>query len=103
MAVAESHVEQMNAKFQGDFVDVDGTLNVDGATTLASTVTLVGAVGMSSTLKLDGALTLAACTFLTNGAAWATSGATPTFVSGQTYMTLACGATTFRIPLFANA
>jgi hypothetical protein len=90
-------VEQFNAKFQGDFVDIDGTLNVDGATTL------VGAVEAGSTLKVTGAVTLAACTFQTNGAAWATSGATPTFVSGQTYMTLTCGTTVFRIPLFANA
>lgn len=85
MATSQSHVEQFNAKFQGDFVDIDGTLNVDGAVTFASTVTLP------------------ACTFQTNGAAWATSGAAPTFVNGQTYMTLVCGATTFRIPLFANA
>lgn len=84
MATSQSHVEGFNAKFQGDFVDIDGTLNVDGATTLAST------------------LTLKSSTFQTNGAAWATTASTPAFVSGQTYITVNCGATTFRIPLFAD-
>jgi hypothetical protein len=84
MAVAQSTVFDANVKCMGDFVDIDGTLNVDGITTLTS-------------------LKLSAATFQTNGAAWATTAATPTFVSGQTYMTVTCGATVFRIPLFANA
>jgi hypothetical protein len=84
MATAQLKVVDANAKFAGDYVKVDGTLAVDGITTLTS-------------------VKLAAATFQTNGAAWATSAAAPTFVNGQTYMTVTCGATVFRIPLFANA
>ena len=85
MATAQLKVIDENVDCKGDYVDIDGTLKVTGVATLA------------------GGITLGSPTFATYGAAWANTAATPTFVSGQTYITITCNATVFRIPVFANA
>lgn len=73
--------------FKGDTVTVDGTLTVTGVTTLT---------GGQAALKLS-----SAPSGTTAGAVW-TSGA-PALTAGQKYILCTAGATTWRIPVFANA
>jgi hypothetical protein len=75
-----------NARFLGDSVDIDGTLNVDGVATFT---------GGQAALKLSSGPTG------TVGAVWTT--APPSFSTYQTYITCTAGSTTYRIPVFANA
>ena len=72
-------------------LDVDETLNVDGATTFGSTVTASGLVTIN-TLKLVQTLGGTDVT-----ATWGTAGA-PALTTGMSYATFTAGASTFRIP-----
>ena len=89
MATSLYKEEEADLRLKGDYLDVDGTLNVDGAATFGST------------LQVTGGLTIAAPSGTDAGLAW-TTGA-PAFSDGQKYITLTAGSTTYRVPVWLNA
>jgi len=87
MATARYAEEEADFAFKGDYVTVDGTLTVTGVTTLT---------GGQAALKLSSAPSGTA-----DGLAWTT--APPAFTTGQKFITLTAGSTTYRVPVFLNA
>ncbi len=85
MATSRYNEEEADFRFRGDYVDIDGTLNVDGTTTVGGgIVTLKLVSGPSGTV----------------GPVW--TSAPPAFSTYQTYVTFTAGSTTYRLPVFAN-
>ena len=122
---------ESDLRLRGDYLLVDGTLEVDGkaqcdagltvtgtvtCTTLAGltaptvaggltlsspTVTTTKTLTISSKMTTHSGVTVGAPTGTDAGLAW-TSGA-PVFSDGQKYVVLTCGSTDYRIPVWLNA
>lgn len=94
MATSLYNEEFADFRFRGDTVDIDGTLNVNGATTFTGTATNAAGKLIPFTVS-SGSLTTG-----TAGAVW-TSGA-PALTAAQLYITITAGSTNYRIPLWAD-
>lgn len=75
-----------DVKFAGDYVQVAGTLEVTGVTTLTGGIDALKMTAPSGT---------------TAGATW-TSGA-PALTAAQMYIKVTAGSTVYRIPVFLDA
>jgi len=99
---------EADLRLRGDYLKVDGTLEVDGAATLdegltlsAPAVTATKTLTVASLMTTHTGVTVGAPTGTLAGAVW-TSDA-PALTAGQKFIVLTMGSTDYRIPIWDNA
>jgi hypothetical protein len=108
MAVTRYAEETADFAFKGDYVQIDGTLNVDGASVFDEGVTLTApahtdaaTLTIHTSMTTNTGITLEAPSGTSAGLAW-TSGA-PAFSNGQMFLVVTAGSTAYRVPIWLNA
>jgi len=108
MTTSRYKEEDSNFRNTGDYMKVDGTLEVDGLATFdgkvsisAPAVTTDMGLTVASKMTTHSGVAVGAPSGTTAGVVWTTG--VPAFTSGQKFIVMKCGLTDYRIPVWANS